>query len=383
VSKRPQLTVQKRLNQMALSTWLLLAGLALALVVLHRFGIINAWRLPLKPVGIFLAFGGGCCFLLSGVLQIIATKGNRTFGRASTRLKPIYRLAFIAFIALNVITYTLAYGMTHVRPPGYIGLGVPKPQNERLPTDIGLSYVTHRIPINQSEWLESWFIPTQQAPSKGTILLFPGNLGTKGSQLVSPAQSFSALGYDTLLVDFRGVGGSSGNMVTFGMREAEDVATAVSYARQLKPESAIILYGVSMGSAAILRAISVEKVKPNGVILELPFARLVDAVRSRLQDKKIPPFPTAELLVFWGGLQHGFNGLSHNPANYAKAVQCPALVLHGERDKWTSVTEIEKVFQNLQGAKKLVISPQAGHHQLIGVDRQLWENRVAQFLELI
>jgi hypothetical protein len=43
------------------------------------------------------------------------------------------------------------------------------------------------------------------------------------------------------------------------------------------------------------------------------------------------PFP-AELLVFWGGRQFGFNGFAHNPIRYAQALRCPALFQHGSKD---------------------------------------------------
>ncbi|MGK7878387.1 MAG: alpha/beta hydrolase [Xenococcaceae cyanobacterium] len=388
-SSKPKSAARRYLIKVGCTAWILLGGLSVVLFVLHRFGVINPWQFPLKHIGVFLGCGGLACFLLAFILKAWQKKGSCTNRSGVTKrvsnhwLKQIYRFVLVTLIAINALAYILAYGMTHLRSPGHFGVGIPKPLNSRLPTDIGRAYVTHRIPINQSEWLECWFIRTQHASSKGTVLLFPGNLGTKGSQLIAPAQSFSALGYDSLLVDFRGVGGSSGNTITIGMREAQDVAVAVSYAQQLNLKPPIVLYGVSMGSAAILRAISVERVKPSAIILELPFARLVNTVKSRLRDKKIPPSPTAELLVFWGGLHHGFNGLFHNPVTYASDVKCPTLVLHGEKDKWTSVAEIDELFQNLRGPKKLVISPTAGHHQLIGVDKQLWYDILVQFLESI
>jgi uncharacterized protein len=34
----------------------------------------------------------------------------------------------------------------------------------------------------------------------------------------------------------------------------------------------------------------------------------------------IPPFPLAELIIFWGGVQHGFNAFAHNPVTYAAQV---------------------------------------------------------------
>jgi alpha-beta hydrolase superfamily lysophospholipase len=116
------------------------------------------------------------------------------------------------------------------------------------------------------------------------------------------------LNYDTLLVDFRGLGGSSGNTTTLGVRETEDVALSMRYAQRSKFKRPFVLYGVSMGSAAILKAVAQREVNPDAIILELPFDRLIDAVKSRLKAFKIPTFPMVELLVFWGGFQYGFNG---------------------------------------------------------------------------
>ena len=135
-----------------------------------------------------------------------------------------------------------------------------------------------------------------------------------------------------------------------------------------------------MGSSAILRAISHHRIAPDAIILELPFTHLIEAIRSRLRHHKIPTLPTAELLIFWAGIQHGFNGFSHNPINFAKDVDCPTLVIHGAQDKWTSIDKIQALIQNISSSKQLVVSPDAGHHQLIGVDRQLWLLTVKNFL---
>lgn len=309
--------------------------------------------------------------------------------------KCICQFALIGFLILNLLSYLGAYTLTHFKAPGHWGPGLPKPTSSKRPTDIGLEYVTHRIPVNQTEWIETWFIPVHPSGSKalepnqsgskkslsrGTILLFPGNAGSKAKQLLAPAQIFHDLGYDALLVDFRGVGGSSGNTTTIGAREAKDVALAVDYAEQSKLNQPFVLYGISMGTAAILKAIAQEKVKPDGVILELPFTRLLDAVRSRLKAIGLPTFPIAELLVFWGSLQHGFNGFTHNPVDYARQVQCPTLLLHGKLDQWTTVGEINQILQNLQGAKQLVIFPNTGHNLLVTVDQKFWKYSIAEFL---
>ena len=359
------------------------AGLAIVLVALHGLGVINAWVFPLIHVGIFCLFGGVGCLVAVQVLD------RRTAQSSSDRHHPWRRrlcwgLA-ILLVSLNVPTYLLAHHMTYVRAPGQLGIGVPKPSNSKTPADRGVFYATRTIPISQSEWLETWEIAAQTGTSRGTVLLFPGRLGTKSSQLIPPAQSFASLGFDTILVDFRGVGGSSGNAVTLGIHEAEDVVTVFNHIKKQNAargnaDSPVVLYGVSMGTAAILRAIAIHKISPDAIILELPFVRLLDAIQSRLRYRKIPAFPTANLLIFWASVQHGINGFTHNPIRYAKAVNAPTLVIHGEQDKWTPVQDIETLVDTLPATTQLVLSADAGHHQLIGVDRPLWDASLRQFL---
>ena len=294
--------------------------------------------------------------------------------RKKTR-KRIYQFIIIAFTILNLLSYSGAYYLTHFNSS-------TRQISSRNPTDIGLKYETQRITINDNEWLETWLIPAENK-SNGTVLLFPGNKGSKAKQLLAPARVFHNLNYNTLLVDFRGLGGSSGNSTTVGVRESEDVALTINYAEKLNLKHPYILYGVSMGSAAILKAIADKNknINPDAVILEAPFARLVNAIKSRVRAVNFPTFPMTELMVFWGGIQHGFNGFAHNPVNYAKLVECPALILHGKLDKWTTVKEINEIFQNLQGSKELVIFPDAGHNILVTVDKELWKQSVEKFLE--
>jgi uncharacterized protein len=300
--------------------------------------------------------------------------------RKARLLKRLGQIALIIFLILNLLAYGGAYGMTHFRTRGHLGWGFPRPSGSKLPTDMGLEYVTQRVPLNSKEWLETWLIPV--AVPKGSVILFPGNAGSKSNQLLAPAQAFHDLGYDTLLVDFRGVGGSSGHTTTLGLREAKDVALMMNYAQRSGLQRPIVLYGVSMGTAAILRAIAHEQVKPDAVILELPFARLLDAVRIRVRATRLPTFPLAELTVFWGSVQSGFNGFFHNPVVYASQVKCPTLILHGKLDRWTTVAEVNQIAKNLlSGSKDVIIFPHTGHSLLVTVDKEHWVQSVERFLQ--
>ncbi|GAB4524278.1 MAG: alpha/beta hydrolase [Pleurocapsa sp.] len=296
--------------------------------------------------------------------------------------KIILNTLLFSFISLNFIGYLSAYFLTNFRLSGEIDIGLPRPTTSKLPTDIGLKYTTHKIEIDRQEWLETWLISSNNSHTQGTIILFHGKGGTK-AQLLAQAKVFNSLNYDTVLVDFRGAGGSSGNNTTVGVREAEDVAIAFNYVQQKNTQRPIILYGISMGSAAILRAIAEDKIQPNGIILELPFARLLTAVRTRLPGSDLFSSPLAELIVFWGGIQHNFNGFDHNPVNFASQVNCPALVFHGKRDRTTSVADVEELTDNLNVPRKLVVFTDAGHELLVKNDFFLWKDNVTQFLNKI
>jgi alpha/beta superfamily hydrolase len=73
------------------------------------------------------------------------------------------------------------------------------------------------------------YIPHSSA--KGIVLMFHGYTACKASVLAE-AKSFHDLGFATLLVDFRGSGGSSGCDTSIGMLEAEDVARTADHCCQ-------------------------------------------------------------------------------------------------------------------------------------------------------
>jgi uncharacterized protein len=100
----------------------------------------------------------------------------------------LYRSILSLFVILNILAYFGAYTMTHFVSPGQFGWGQPKPNSSRKPSDLGLDYIAQRIRIDRTEWLETWFIPTRSPSSKGTVILFPGNGGSKAKQLLPPAR---------------------------------------------------------------------------------------------------------------------------------------------------------------------------------------------------
>ncbi len=102
---------------------------------------------------------------------------------------------------------------------------------------------------------------------------------------------------------------------------------------------------------------------------------------ARFRQMGVPCFPMAGLLVFWGGVQNGFWGFSHNPQAYAKQVKFPVLLLYGEKDAEVSREETDKIYANLAGKKRLSTYPEAAHENYLKRYKKQWQEDVTSFLQ--
>ncbi len=189
------------------------------------------------------------------------------------------------------------------------------------------------------------------------------------------------LGVSVLLVDFRGSGNSSESYTTIGIHEGSDVATVAHYASENFSHSSTILFGKSMGAAAILRAAYEETIAPDAVILEAVFDRMLSTVCNRFDIMGAPSFPAARLLVFWGGVQFGFNGFENNPVEYAHSLKCPALFMHGANDPRAKLSEGRDVYNAVPGNRKWFKEfADAGHQSYVAANPGQWKEAVLEFL---
>ena len=301
-----------------------------------------------------------------------------------------------AVVAVNALAFMHAHAMTHFVADGertggpeslslwqkaqvlVTGVRLPKPRITETPTDHGLPFHVHRFTGKSGVDYEAWHVPCPE--SRGLCILFHG-YGRCKSSLLGQAQVWQDLGYETLLVDFRGAGGSSGHETTIGFREAEDVVAACEFARRELTDEPLLLCGRSMGAVAVLRAVAKNDLDVKAIVVECPFDRLVSTSENRFSAMGVPAFPFAQLLVFWGGVQHGYSGFEHNPVEYAQEVDCPVLLINGALDSRVTPEQATSVFENLAGRKQLVFFDGVGHESCQEADAKKWTQCVDEFLQ--
>ncbi len=315
--------------------------------------------------------------------------------RLPTRRRTFLTVALaVPLVLVNLVAYMQARAFTHFAPSGQAagsperlsrwrkaqvlltGITIPRPENRATPADFDLPFTTHTIP-GDGVTLEAWHVPADNA--RGLVLLFHGHAASK-AMLLPEAAAFHEIGYEAMLVDFRGSGGSSEAVTTIGVSEADDVAAAVDYARRQWPDRRLTLFGVSMGAAAVLRAAALNGVTADALVLECPFDRLLTTVEHRFEAMGVPAFPLARLLLFWGGVQNGFDAFAHNPVEYAARVRCPTLLMHGAHDWRVRPAEAEGIYAALAGPKRWELFADAGHQSYYARCRERWCAVVDGFL---
>jgi alpha-beta hydrolase superfamily lysophospholipase len=303
------------------------------------------------------------------------------------------RVVLFLFVVVNIMAAFHAYRFTHfyegsnhtlLRPEtmtwsdklGFIFLGMkyPKSINELVPS---IPYEIVTLQTKNKLKLEGWYCKSDSA--KGTVLLLHGH-GSSKSRVLKEAEYFYSLGYNTFLLDFRAHGGSEGTVCTIGYDEAEDVKLAYDFLRGTG-EKNLVLWGRSLGAAAITRAVSEYRINPDKVVLEMSFGSLQEAVEARIRITSIPEQPLAALLTFWGGIQQGFWAFDHNPCEYAETITSPVLVQYGAKDTRVSLAETQCIYNGLRSKdKKLIAYETAQHESLYNKEPVKWESSIRSFL---
>ncbi|MBT3295790.1 MAG: alpha/beta fold hydrolase [Verrucomicrobia bacterium] len=258
------------------------------------------------------------------------------------------------------------------------GISIPRPVGDRAPTDLAPDAAVISIPSTDSATLAAWYV--NRGPATPLMILFHGYTAEK-TALLTEARSCLELGASVLLVDFRGSGGSSEAYTTVGLLEADDVTASMHYAHDQLAHPCTVLFGQSMGAAAILRAVHTQHIQPDGVILEAVFDTMLNTVCNRFELMHAPSFPSAQLLMFWAGRQWDVNSFAHKPVDYAASLTCPVLFMHGTADPRAKLVEGRRVFEAAPEPKQFLAFEAVAHNAYVTARPTQWKTAVAALIE--
>ncbi len=221
----------------------------------------------------------------------------------------------------------------------------------------------------------------EYTPDSPVEILFHGYRGYSDRDMCGAVQRCFAVGHSALLVDQRAGGASDGHVITFGVRESDDVPLWVgAVAERFGDHRKVILAGVSMGATTVLLAAERE-LPPQvaGVLADCGYSRAREIIKKVIRQMHLPAnllYP----LVRLGALLFGrFDPNRADAVEAMKQCRLPVLFFHGDTDDFVPCEMSRQLYAACTAPKELVITPGAGHGLCYPVDTEAYIEAVRRF----
>lgn len=211
--------------------------------------------------------------------------------------------------------------------------------------------------------LHGWFFQPAAKLSQTTVIYFHGN-GGNISNIGWVGERLAARGFNVLVFDYRGYGRSEGELEDErGLYADADAAYEYVVKERGVPSHAIVLYGQSLGTAAV--ADLAARRECGAVILESGLSSGSDMASASL------PWLPRKL--------HFLAKNRFESARKLSQVHCAVLITHGEPDHTIPTEQGRALFAAANEPKKLLIFPGAGHN-VFGSVGDKYLDTIAEFI---
>ncbi|EJP14515.1 alpha/beta hydrolase family protein [Leptospira interrogans str. FPW2026] len=243
--------------------------------------------------------------------------------------------------------------------------------------DPPLGYKKIEFKSKSGRIIRGWF--NNSSNKKGIIILLHG-IRTNRLAMLERANFLVKNGYSALLIDFQAHGESDGDLITIGIRESEDVRSAIHFVKEKDSRSKIGIIGSSLGGASALLADISKEI--DFMIVEFVFSTIDLAIRNRVAIRIAKPLALFTPLATYI-LKYEINipesGL--NPIDHIYKVKCPIFVISGREDLYTFESESLNMYHQAPTPKELWIVNKAGHVDLYAFSKAEYENRILSFIK--
>jgi fermentation-respiration switch protein FrsA (DUF1100 family) len=227
------------------------------------------------------------------------------------------------------------------------------------PAARGIAYDEVAIRTDDGEILSAWWIPAPE--SRGVALHLPGNAGNI-SHRIDYALMFRALGFSTLLVDYRGYGKSTGKPSEEGTYSDADAAWRWLTEMREIPGRDIVVYGESLGGG--VSSWLASRYPPRALVLASTFTSAVEL--------------GAEL--YWFLPVRMISRFRYDTLTRLAAVHAPVLVIHSRADEIVPFAHGEQLYA-AANAPKAFLEISGGHNDSAVFMRREWVEALGAFLD--
>jgi len=196
------------------------------------------------------------------------------------------------------------------------------------------------------------------------------------------ARHFSELGYTVITPDNRAHGESDGSYIGMGWLDRKDLLLWIQQIVNQDSQAEIILYGVSMGGAAVMMTAG-EQLPDNvkAVIEDCGYTSVYDMFKNQLDYRfGLPEFPFLATADVMTGIRAGYHFKEASALEQLKKASVPMMFIHGSNDTYVPTDMVYQVFEACPTEKELLVIEGAAHAASADVDPELYWNSVTAFL---
>jgi hypothetical protein len=227
------------------------------------------------------------------------------------------------------------------------------------PQTYGLGFETVGIGTADGETLQAWWVPAEGA--RGTVLFFHGNAGNI-SHRVDYLLMFNRLRYSTLIVDYRGYGGSTGTPSEEGTyRDAEAAWDYLRHARLARPRD-VVIAGESLGAAVATRLAA--EVEPRAVVLFSTFTSATDLGAE----------------VYWFLPVRLMSRIGYDNRENLKRIRAPVFIAHSRDDDIVPYAHGKRLYE-AANEPKAFLEMRGGHNDGFIFTQPEWVAQLGAFLD--
>lgn len=259
-------------------------------------------------------------------------------------------------------------------------LRVPR---RRFGSTVDRSHAPAEIRATDGVLLRGWLYPASRSPGGRAVIILHG-VGDNRLGVAAFAAMFTRRGFDVLTPDSRGHG-ESGGLVTYGVREAGDVAR---WAGWLREGGARRLYGLgeSMGAAILLQSLAAGA-PFQAVAAESPFSSFREIAYDRMGQPfglghwfgRYPMRPVVEAALLYARHGHRLDFSRVSPLEAVRATRVPVLLIHGEADRNIPVRHSRLIAGQRLAHVVLWEVPEASHTRAYAARPVEFERRLLEF----
>ena len=216
-----------------------------------------------------------------------------------------------------------------------------------------------------------------------TWIILAHGYNSEGLYMTDISKYLYKMGYNVLILDFRGHGYSSDNTVSMGYLERLDIIAWVNYINKNYDNTKIILYGYGMGAnASLLAAGNSYLSNVVGIISDTAFTSLNDEINYQL--KNVYNLPYSPIIMISNLLNKKDNKYSINdvsPINIVKNIKVPILFIHGSNDTLIPKNMTEELYNKTTIEKEIFIIDNAKHSETPYIDQDKYFNKIKEFIQ--